>query len=122
MCTAPCAASTPRIALPQFLQSGINASFHRACTPTRSFRSQVSGTQLRELRFVTLAFGEWLMGLPWGWTALKPLGRAALEANQKDLSGGAPGVLAGAPRDFRSLSLFSGCGALDYALPGCAPV
>ena len=62
------------------------------------------------------------MGLPWGWTALKPLGRAALEANQKDLSGGAPGVLAGAPRDFRALSLFSGCGALDYVLPWCVPV
>ena len=30
------------------------------------FRSQVSGTQLRELRFVTPAFGEWLMGLTWG--------------------------------------------------------
>ena len=57
-----------------------------------------------------------------GWTDLKPLGRAALEANQKDLSGGAPGVLAGAPRDFRSLSLFSGCGVLDYASPWCAPV
>ena len=86
------------------------------------FRSQVSGTQLRELRFVTPAFGEWLMGLPRGWAALKPLGCAALEANQKYLSGGAPGVIAGAPREFRSLSLFSGCGALDYALPWCTPV
>ena len=31
-------------------------------------------------------------------------------------------MLAGAPLDSRSLSLFSGCGVLDYALPWCTPV
>ena len=85
------------------------------------FRSQASAAQLRELRFVTPVFGEWLLGLPRGWTALKPLGRTAFETNRKDLSVGAPGVFAGAPRAFRSLSVFSGCGALDYALPWCTP-
>ena len=33
-----------------------------------------------------------------------------------------PGVSAGPPRALKYLSLFSGCGALDYALPWCTPV
>ena len=52
---------------------------------------------------------------------LRPVQQACLEANRAGLAG-APGVSAGPPdKILRSLSLFSGCGALDYALPWCSP-
>ena len=62
-----------------------------------------------------------------GWTALQLVPQAHLEVNRAGLAG-APRVSAGPPEPFvaptkrRSLSLFTGCGALDYALPWCSPV
>ena len=62
-----------------------------------------------------------------GWTALQLVQQAHLEVNRAGLAG-APRVSAGPPEPFvapmkrRSLSLFTGCGALDYALPWCSPV
>ena len=52
--------------------------------------------------------------------------QAHLEVNRAGLAG-APRVSAGPPEPFvapmkRRLSLFTGCGALDYALPWCSPV
>ena len=76
---------------------------------------------------------EWLMGLPLGWTSTRPLARLALESHAigQALAAGvpvaastqragirAPTALAGAMSQCRhaTLSLFSGCGALDFAL------
>lgn len=85
------------------------------------FRKTTPQSLLRDLRFVSATFGEWLLGLPRGWTALRPVQQAHLEANRAGLAG-VPGVFAGPPeKTLRSLSLFSGCGALDYALPWCSP-
>ena len=91
------------------------------------FRMGRSAEQINVLRCVTPAFGEWLLGLPRGWTDLEPLHPASIEASRASLSlHGEPGVSASSPgsssKNFRSLSLFSGCGALDYALPWCQPV
>jgi hypothetical protein len=90
------------------------------------FRQGRSAEQIDVLRFVTPAFGEWLLGLIRGWTSLEPLCPASIEASRASLSFcGEPGVSASSPgtsgKTFRSLSLFSGCGALDYALPWCKP-
>ena len=68
-----------------------------------------------------------MQGLPQGWTALQLVQQAHLEVHRAGLAG-APRVSAGPPEPFvaptkrRSLSLFTGCGALDYALPWCSPV
>ena len=87
------------------------------------FRKSIPQTQISDLRCVTPTFGEWLMGLPRGWTALQPLQESCLRDNRSGLlQKGGPGVSAGPPQPWRSLSLFSGCGALDYALPWCTPV
>jgi len=95
------------------------------------FRSGLSEVQLNDLRFVSPTLGEWLLGLPHGWTALQPLQQGCLTANLAGLclgehaaaagNPGASSVSADVPKLWRSLSLFSGCGALDYALPWCTP-
>ena len=92
-----------------------------------NFRKENPTAQSDGLCYVTATFGEWLQGLPQGWTALQLVQQAHLEVNRAGLAG-APRVSAGPPEPFvaptkrRSLSLFTGCGALDYALPWCSPV
>jgi site-specific DNA-cytosine methylase len=91
------------------------------------FRKDRDVKALKVLRFVKPAFVEWLLGLPHGWTDLKPLDRECIEASRASLSPhGGLGVCASSPGTsaikLRSMSLFSGCGALDYALlPWCTP-
>ena len=92
-----------------------------------NFRKENPTAQSDGLCYATATFGEWLHGLPQGWTALQLVQQAHLEVNRAGLAG-APRVSAGSPEPFvaptkrRSLSLFTGCGALDYALPWCSPV
>ena len=92
-----------------------------------NFRKENPTAQSDGLCYVTATFGEWLQGLPQGWTDLQLVQQAHLEVNRAGLAG-APRVSAGFPEPFvaptkrRSLSLFTGCGALDYALPWCSPV
>ena len=86
-----------------------------------NFRKENPTAQIDGLCYVTATFGEWLQGLPQGWTALQLVQQAHLEVNRAGLAG-APRVSAGPPEPFvapmkRRLSLFTGCGALDYALP-----
>ena len=90
------------------------------------FRKEYPTAQSDGLCYVTATFGEWLQGLPQGWTALQLVQQAHLEVNRAGLAG-TPRVSAGPPEPFvapmkRRLTLFTGCGALDYALPWCSPV
>ena len=85
------------------------------------FRKENPTAQSDGLRYVTATFGEWLQGLPQGWTDLQLVQQAHLEVNRAGLAG-APRASAGPPEPFvapmkRRLTLFTGCGALDYALP-----
>ena len=60
---------------------------------------------------VSPRFAEWLMGLPAGWTSTSPLSPAVLHAH----------VVKRQPQvahKHRVLSLFSGCGALDFSQLG----
>ena len=91
-----------------------------------NFRKENTTAQSDGLCYVTATFGEWLQGLPQGWTALQLVQQAHLEVNRAGLAG-TPRVSAGPPEPFvalmkRRLTLFTGCGALDYALPWCSPV
>ncbi len=66
---------------------------------------------------------EWLMGVPRGWTATPPLCQEVLQLHA--LQASAAGVSAAARRakQHPTLSLFSGCGALDFGLLSwCRPV
>ena len=71
----------------------------------------------REQAVVSASFGEWLMGLPQGWTSTAPL-----EAHQvRRLLSSVPleGMPASPPQHgsrWKSISIFSGCGALDLGL------
>ena len=91
-----------------------------------NFRKENPTAQSDGLCYVTATVGEWLQGLPHGWTALQLVQQAHLEVNRAGLAG-APRVSAGPPEPFvapmkRRLSLFTGCDALDYAVPWCSPV
>ena len=97
---------------------------------------------LRERTVASPQVVEWLMGVPQGWTSARPLARQVLESHALfaksagGVSAPAPrraqgatalgaAVLAGMPaqRRHKTLSLFSGCGTLDFALLAwCEPV
>ena len=63
---------------------------------------------------VSPVFVEWLMGLPRGWTSTAPL-RTCGSAGMPGIFAGVPWPNAAAPK-YRSLSLFTGSGALDWGL------
>jgi len=70
---------------------------------------------------VSPTFAEWLMGMPRGWTDTQPLSPKSMQSHALgDVT--AAGVSAVARRR-RTLSLFSGCGALDLGLlERCVPI
>ena len=82
------------------------------------FAEKTSPSEWQRLRVVSASFAEWLMGLPHGWTSCVPLDSAedwestmCPQASQQRI------------RRWTSISLFSGCGALDLALlPWATPV
>jgi hypothetical protein len=84
------------------------------------FRSDWASRHGRELpahMAVSPQFVEWLMGLPSGWTSAQPL---SMDAASSHLVFAAS--LQCYPARHQTVSLFSGCGALDLALlPWCVP-
>ena len=69
-----------------------------------------------ERAIVTPLFAEWLMGLPFGWASPRPLEPQSVRAH-------AIARLPALAKKHQTLSLFSGLGALDFALsPWCEPV
>ena len=97
----------------------ISFKYLKACTSMEADMSHV-----KDFVSIHLPTDTFYVG---GWTALQLVQQAHLEVNRAGLAG-APRVSAGPPEPFvapmkrRSLSLFTGCGALDYALPWCSPV
>lgn len=85
------------------------------------FRADWAARRFRALpqrMAVTPRFAEWLMGLPPGWTAPGPLDALARSSHFAFKH-----KLLRHPARLATVSLFSGCGALDLALlPWCAPV
>ena len=81
------------------------------------FSEKTSPSEWQRLRVVSANFAEWLMGLPQGWTSCVPLDSAA----RKSIA--CPQASQQRTRRWTSISIFSGCGALDLALlPWATPV
>ena len=81
------------------------------------FSEKTSPSEWQRLRVVSANFAEWLMGLPQGWTSCVPLDSAA----RKIIA--CPQASQQRTRRWTSISIFSGCGALDLALlPWATPV
>jgi len=79
------------------------------------FVSAIEGATRRDLLCISPEFVEWLMGAPRGWTSVEPLDPAVAAARAKRQR-------PTRPRRRATLSLFSGCGAMDLALlPWWAP-
>ena len=82
------------------------------------FAEKTSPSEWQRLRVVSASFAEWLMGLPHGWTSCVPLDSA--EAWKSTTC---PQASQQWTRRWKSISIFSGCGALDLALlPWAVPV
>ena len=80
------------------------------------FSEKTSPSEWQRLRVVSANFAEWLMGLPQGWTSCVPLYSA-----RKSIA--CPQASQQRTRRWTSISIFSGCGALDLALlPWATPV
>ena len=87
----------------------------------KDFRTDWAARRHRELPMrmaVAPRFAEWLMGVLVGWTSVEPLEAAVRHKHIAFCE-----TLLRVPKRLSTLSLFSGCGALDLALlPWCAPV
>ena len=80
------------------------------------FSMNMYPSERQRIRVVSVRFAEWLMGLPHGWTSSMPLEAAT------GISTMGVATQQGTRRR-KSMSLFSGCGALDLALlPWVEPV
>lgn len=83
-----------------------------------------AGPEWRRFVVASPAIVEWVMGLPPGWTAAESLSSRAI-ADGLAACRAVAGVSAatGSRQKRRTLSLFSGCGALDFGLSHlCEPV
>ena len=81
------------------------------------FAEKKSPFERQRLCVVSARFAEWLMGLPYGWTSGLPLDAAAWQSTAR------PQAPQQWTHRWKSISIFSGCGALDLALlPWAAPV
>ena len=79
---------------------------------------KISPSEKQRLRVVSPSFAEWLMGLPHGWTSI-----ARLDSAEVWKSAMCPQASQQWTRRWTSISIFSGCGALDLTLiPWAAPV
>ena len=90
-----------------------------------AFSAAVSPADWQLLRVVSVKFAEWLMGLPQGWTSPGPADAAVVQAALGRMMPQFSGLQASQQRApyWKSLSIFSGCGALDFGLlPWVAPL
>jgi hypothetical protein len=83
----------------------------------------VGAARCQERVVASPEFVEWLMGVPQGWTGTEPLARDVVQQHALGESlAAAAGVSAAAalgrprPTQQATLSLFTGCGALDFGL------
>ena len=85
---------------------GFDPEYKRQAPPTQKFGA------------VSPVFAEWLMGLPREWTSVTPLASAQRPLQDCRFLSSSPGTKAcqQQSRRWKSISIFSGCGALDLGL------